>query len=176
MKSVTLPTVVIGGYAVFASFACAVTVTETILFYPNVFHDVPHSLELTEQFMSAVGVGDVLRPMGAVLTLVALAAAAVAVRSRLARGWIAASAASLITGQFLLSVAYQWPRVDILFDDRDRYSTDELRQAADEFLVGQALRVGAGTLTAVFSIVAALVCYRAFVLTSAQRKAEAALD
>ncbi|WP_280193165.1 hypothetical protein, partial [Nocardia farcinica] len=175
MRPVTLPTIVIGCYAVLASFAFAATLTETILFYPNVFHDVPRSLELTEEFMSAVGVGDVLRPLGAVLTLTALVAAAVATRYRVARGWLVASLASLITGQFLLSVGYQWPRVEILFDDRAAHTTAELERAASEFLVGQVLRVGAAGLTATFAVLAALACHRAYVLAAARRDLETAL-
>jgi len=175
-RPVTVPAVVLGGYALVATIACLVTVTETILFYPNVFHDIPDSLARTEEFMSVVGVGDVLRPMGAVLTLVALIAAAVAARYRIARAWTAASLVPLLSGQFLLSVAYQWPRVEILFDDRDRYTVEQLRQAADEFLIGQGLRVGAAVLTALFAVVAALVCYRAHVLRADRLRVEAALS
>ncbi|MFE3444923.1 hypothetical protein ACFXNW_17980 [Nocardia sp. NPDC059180] len=167
MRSVTVASAVIGVYAVVASFAFATTAVETILLYPNIFRDVPESLAQTQEFMSVVAVGDVMRPMGGVLTLTALIACAVAVRSPIARGWMTASLVSLISGQFLLSVLYQWPRASILFDDRDQYTLAEIEQAASEFLIGQGLRIAAAAVTAVCAVVAALACYRARVLASA---------
>ncbi|MEU0875392.1 hypothetical protein [Nocardia brasiliensis] len=53
------------------------------------------------------------------------------------------------------------PRASILFDDRAGHTLDEIRRAATEFQVGQGLRILAAALTALFAVVAALVCYRA---------------
>ncbi|MBF6398741.1 hypothetical protein IU438_23430 [Nocardia cyriacigeorgica] len=175
MRSVTVASAVIGVYAVVASFAFATTAVETMLLYPNIFRDVPQSLAQTEEFMSVVAVGDVMRPMGGVLTLTALIACAVAVRYRLARGWMVASLVSLISGQFLLSVLYQWPRASILFDDRDQHTVAEIEQAATEFLVGQGFRILAAGVTAACAVVAALLCYRARVLATAADDIVAAL-
>ncbi|MBF6547344.1 hypothetical protein [Nocardia brasiliensis] len=161
MRRGTIASVVLTGYAVLACFAFATTAAETIFLYPNIFRDVPDSLALTEQFMSAVAVGDVMRPLGAALTLCALLAGAAALWARLGRRWLALSLASLVSGQFLLSVLYQWPRAAILFDDRAGHTLDEIRRAATEFQVGQGLRILAAALTALFAVVAALVCYRA---------------
>ncbi|MBF6439054.1 hypothetical protein [Nocardia cyriacigeorgica] len=175
MRSVTVASAVIGVYAVVASFAFATTAVETMLLYPNIFREVPDSLAQTEEFMSVVAVGDVMRPMGGVLTLTALIACAVAVRYRMGRAWMTASLISLISGQFLLSVLYQWPRASILFDDRDEHTLAEIEQAASEFLLGQGVRIAAAGVTAVCAVVAALVCYRARVLETAADEFAAAL-
>ncbi|RBO89375.1 hypothetical protein DFR74_10752 [Nocardia puris] len=169
MKTMTVPTTVIGGYAVVASFVFSATIVETIMFYPNIFRDIPESLVLHDEFMSAIGIGDIMRPLGAVMTLCALIACAAAVRYRIARGWVVASLASLVAGQFLLSVLYQWPRASILFDDRDQYTVSELESAATEFLIGHGLRMVAALITAVCAVVAALACHRVLVLARAER-------
>lgn len=166
MRSVTVPLAVIGVYATVASFAFAAALTETILLYPNIFRDIPESLAMTEEFMSAMAVGDFMRPLGGVLTVCALIACIVAFRYRLGRNWIIASLVSLISGQFLLSILYLWPRATILFDDRTQHTLDEIERAATEFQIGEVVRIVAALATAVFAIGATLVCYRARVLTA----------
>lgn len=166
MKSVTVPLTVITGYAVVACFAFGTTAAETLLLYPNIFHDVPASLELTERFMSTVAVGDVMRPLGAVLTLCASIAAVVSLRYRIGRRWLGYSLAALLSGQSLLSILYLWPRASILFDDRDAHTLAEIQRAAMEFQVGQGLRIIAAAVTAVCAVLAALACYRARVLAT----------
>ncbi|WP_067547935.1 hypothetical protein [Nocardia crassostreae] len=161
MKSVTVPVVLVGVYAAVAGFVFSATVAETVLLYPNIFRDVPASLELSEEFMSSVAVGDLMRPLGAGLTLCALAAMGAALWYRVARGWMAASLVSLISGQFLLSILYLWPRASVLFDDRAQHTLDEIERAATEFQIRQGFRILACALTAVFATVAALGCYRA---------------
>lgn len=161
MKRFTVAATVLGGYAVVASFVFAATATETWLLYPNIFRDVPASLELTQEFMSVVAVGDVMRPLGAAMLGTALIAGAVAARYRIARWWLACSLAALVSGQFLLSVSYLWPRATILFDGRNEHTLAEIESAAAEFEVGQYFRIAAAGLAAVFAVLAALECYRA---------------
>ncbi|WP_067655465.1 hypothetical protein [Nocardia harenae] len=166
-----LPTVVVGGYAAVASLAFAATLIETTLLYPNIFRDVPASLALSEEFMSEVAIGDVMRPLGAALLFTALLALAAAVRYRLARRWVLLSLLPLLIGQAVLSMLYQWPRATMLFDDRARYTTAEIQRAADEFLLGHYARIGAAFLTAALAVTALLVCHRALVRTAARREA-----
>ncbi|GAB4584546.1 hypothetical protein [Nocardia sp. IFM 10818] len=161
MKSATVPVAVVGLYAVVAGFVFSATVAETVLLYPNIFRDIPESLELTERFMSEMAVGDLMRPLGAGLTLCALAALGAVLWYRVARGWLIASLVSLISGQFLLSILYLWPRASVLFDDRAQHTLGEIERAATEFQVGQGFRILACALTAVFAAAAALVCCRA---------------
>ncbi|WP_069164440.1 hypothetical protein [Nocardia altamirensis] len=165
MRNVTFPLAVVSVYAVVATLAFGTTVGETALLYPNIFRDVPESLELTDRFMSVVDVGDVMRPLGGALTLCAVIAAVVAFWYRLGRLRMGLSLASLVSGQFLLSVLYQWPRATILFDDRGKHTLDEIQRAATEFQIGQGFRIAAAALTAVFAVAAALACYREWVLS-----------
>ncbi|MFB8280550.1 hypothetical protein [Nocardia colli] len=164
MRSVTVPSVVLTGYAVVACFVFGTAAAETLLLYPNIFRDVPESLELSQRFMSVVSVGDVMRPLGGVLTLCAVLALVAAVRYRVGLRWTGLSLISLISGQFLLSVLYEWPRATILFDDRDEHTLAEIERAATEFQIGEGLRLVAAALTALFAVAAALVCYRRRVL------------
>ncbi|UAK36064.1 hypothetical protein K8O92_31670 [Nocardia asteroides] len=166
MKSVIVPLTVLTGYAVIASFAFATTAAETLLLYPNIFRDVPESLELTEQFMSVVAVGDIMRPLGAVLTLCASVAGAVSLIYRIGRRWLGLSLVALLSGQFLLSILYLWPRASILFDDRHSHTLAEIERAATEFQVGHGLRTAAAAVTALCAVLAALACYRARVLAT----------
>ncbi|WP_433663570.1 hypothetical protein ACQPW1_16450 [Nocardia sp. CA-128927] len=166
MRSVTIPLVVLSGYAVVAFFVFGTAAAETLLLYPNIFRDIPESLELTERFMSAVAVGDVMRPLGGVLTLCALIAAAVSVRYRVGLRWMGLSLLSLVSGQFLLSILYEWPRATILFDDRDKHTLAEIQRAATEFQIGEGFRILAAALTALFAVAAAVACYRRRVLAT----------
>ncbi|MFC8044984.1 hypothetical protein [Nocardia sp. NPDC057353] len=167
--SPVLPSVAVGGYAAVASLAFAATLVETTLLYPNIFRDVPASLALSEEFMSAVAIGDVMRPLGAVLMFTALLALAAAVAYRVARRWVLLSLIPLLLGQAVLSMLYQWPRATMLYDDRARYSTAEIQRAADEFLLGHYARIGAALLTAALAVTALLACHRALVLAGARR-------
>lgn len=101
--------------------------------------------------------------------MTALIALALSVRYRISRRWLAASFTALVSGQFLLSVLYQWPRATILFDDRGQYTLAELDRAAHEFLIGQYLRLTAAVSAALFAALAALSCYRSKTLAGARR-------
>ncbi|MEU4345559.1 hypothetical protein AB0H00_30620 [Nocardia sp. NPDC023852] len=166
MKTFTIPMTVIGTYAIIAFFVFAVAASETLLLYPNIFRDIPESLELTQEFMSVVAVGEVMRPLGAGMLVSALIAGAVSVRYRIARRWLACSLTALVSGQFLLSIRYLWPRASILFDDRNQHTLDEIERAAGEFEVGQYFRIAAAGLAALFAVVSVLDCYRARVLAT----------
>ncbi|MGW0246702.1 hypothetical protein ACWDYH_08690 [Nocardia goodfellowii] len=168
MRPTTIPLATTGAYATMASLVFAITAAETIFLYPNMFRDVPESLALADEFMTVVDIGSVMRPMGGVMTLCAVIAIVVALWARQARGWIAASLVFLISGQFLLSVLYQWPRASIL-GERDQHTLEEIERAATEFLVGHGFRVVASLATAVLAIAAVFSIYRARVLAVAGR-------
>ncbi|RDI51103.1 DUF1772 domain-containing protein [Nocardia mexicana] len=167
MRSTTISLVTGGAYATAASLVFSITAAETIFLYPNMFRDVPESLALSDEFMTVVDIGAVMRPMGGVMTLCAVIAIVVALWTRHARGWLAASLVSLVSGQFLLSILYQWPRASIL-GERDRHTVEEIDRAVTEFLVGHGFRIAASLATAVLAIVAVFSIYRARVLAEAR--------
>ncbi|MFI6869459.1 hypothetical protein [Nocardia sp. NPDC050406] len=170
MRSTAIPLVVLGLYAAVASFVFAAATTETILLYPNIFRDVPDSLALSEQFMSEVRVGDVMRPLGMVETATALMATAIALYYRTARRWVLASLIPLIAGQFLLSVLYLWPRASILYDDRTDHTLAEIERAATEFQTGELIRILAALATAALAVTAVLATHRTWVLNGRRRE------
>jgi hypothetical protein len=167
MKTFTIPWIVTGIYATIASFVFAAATSETLLLYPNIFRDIPDSLASTQDFMSVVAVGDVMRPLGALMLVCGLIAGAVSLWYRIARRWLAASLIAVVGGQFLLSRLYLWPRGSILFDDRDQHTLDEIERAANEFRIGQYVRIAAAGLAAVAAVTAALRCHRARILETA---------
>ncbi|UGT56124.1 hypothetical protein [Nocardia asteroides] len=161
-------------YAILATFVFCTMVAETIFLYPNYFHDIPHSLVVGEEFTVAVSVGEVMRPLGMVLTLSAVVATAASLWSRTARAWIAASLAAFVPGMFLLSPLYLWERWTILFDDRDRHTLEELERTVREIEIAHSIRILTGALTAVFAVIAALRTYRRRILLDAELTTRAA--
>ncbi|WP_280232382.1 hypothetical protein [Nocardia cyriacigeorgica] len=166
MRSTTIPLAAVGAYAAVVSFVFAITVAETIFLYPNMFRDVPESLALSDEFMTVVDIGGVMRPMGGVMTLSAVIAIVVALWTRQARGWVAASLVFLISGQFL-SILYQWPRASI-FGERDSHTVAEIERATTEFLVGHGFRIAISLATAILAITAVFSLYRARILAQTQ--------
>ncbi|MEU8900425.1 hypothetical protein [Nocardia sp. NPDC048505] len=154
-------------YAALATLVFCTMIAETVFLYPNYFHDIPHSLIVADEFTAAVSVGSVMRPLGAVLTLSAVVATAASLWARTARAWTLASLAALVSGLFLLSALYLWERWTILFDDRDRYTVEELHRTVQEIEVAHSIRIILGALTALFAVVAALRIYRTRLLRGA---------
>lgn len=129
--------------------------TETVILYPNVFHDPPASLDLTVEFLSETGPSDLFPPLGALTVALAVAAVFVLRRNKKARLWAGASLISLIFGEFAFSALYFWPRNTIMFDEGPAvHSTEVLRQTAVEFETGHWVRLAMSAVTAVLAFVA----------------------
>ncbi|WP_282782816.1 MULTISPECIES: hypothetical protein [unclassified Nocardia] len=64
---------------------------------------------------------------------------------------------------------YQWPRASVLFDERASHTLAEIERAATEFQLGQYLRLTAAGLSALFAILAALECHRAWARSTVAR-------
>ncbi|MFB8003277.1 hypothetical protein [Nocardia sp. NPDC056000] len=156
-------------YAALATLVFCTMIAETVFLYPNYFHDIPKSLIVADEFTAVVSVGSVMRPLGAVLTLSAVVATAASLWSRTARAWTLASLAALVSGLFLLSALYLSERWTILFDDRDRYTVEELNRTVREIEVAHSVRVALGALTALFAVIAALRTYRSRLLRNIEQ-------
>lgn len=128
---------------------------ETIVIYPNVFHDPPASLARAVGFFEVTGPADLFPPMGALTVALAVASAALLWRVRPARPWVLASLASLLVGEFLFSVLYFWPRNEIMFTEGIAvHSAEVLRRTAVEFETGHWVRLAVSGLTAVLAFTA----------------------
>ncbi|TQM09763.1 anthrone oxygenase family protein [Pseudonocardia kunmingensis] len=122
---------------------------ETVVIYPNVFHDAPASLVESMEFFVVTGPADLFPPLGALTVAAAVATLVLVRRHRAARWWIAASLASLVLGEFLFSALYFWPRNDIMFSEGPAvHSVEFLRRTAVEFETGHRLRLAMSGVTA----------------------------
>jgi hypothetical protein len=122
---------------------------ETVVIYPNIFHDAPASLAEATEFFAITGPGDLFRPLGAATVAAAASTLALLWRYRVARWWIAASLASLVFGEFLFSALYFWPRNTIMFEQGLAvHPVDVLRRTAVEFETGHWFRLAMSGVTA----------------------------
>lgn len=134
---------------------------ETLIVYPNVFHDVPDSLAEASAFFDVVGPGDVLPPLGALTVFAALVAVGTAWRVTAARGWLGAGLLTLVGGEYLFSVLYFWPRNEIMFDEGAAvHSVEFLRKTATEFETAHWFRLAISGITAAFAVIGFLRAYR----------------
>ncbi|XVV00898.1 DUF1772 domain-containing protein [Actinosynnema sp. CA-248983] len=149
-------------YAWIAIVAFGGIAVETIVIYPNVFHDAPASLAESVEFFAVTGPADFFPVMGLV-TAVAAAATVVALwRVGQARWWVAASLGTLAVGEWLFSALYFWPRNTIMFDEGIAEHTAEfLQQTANEFETGHWFRLGMSGVTAVLAFIGFLRYHRA---------------
>lgn len=132
-------------------------VFETFVIYPNIFHNVPQSLETTMTFMVISGPGDFFPVVGLLSLLAGSGSVIVGWRVRAARYWLLSSVILIVIGEFLLSVAYFWPRNTIMFTEgMEVHSAAYLQQTAREFQTGHWLRVGT-------SLAASIVAFIGFV-------------
>jgi hypothetical protein len=108
-------------------------VMETFMVYPNVFHDPPRSLELGLEFMSVRAPSDFFPPLGFLSWVTGAGALILGWRVRSARYWIVFSVLMIVC-EGLFSMAYFWPRNEIMFIEGTAvHSAEFLRQVAREF-------------------------------------------
>jgi hypothetical protein len=119
---------------------------ETVMLYPNVFHDPPDSLVLTREFLVAGGPSDFFPPLGAAVMASGAAAILLTWRRRDVRWWMVTAGAVYVCCELLFSVWFFWPRNEIMFvDPVGTHSAEYLRQVAAEFEAGHWVRlIGAG--------------------------------
>lgn len=147
-----------------AMFGFGGIAVETIVIYPNVFHDAPDSLTLAVEFFSITGPADFFPPMGAATIVGCLVALVAAWRVKAARVWLLAALASLVIGEFLFSMLYFWPRNDIMFEEGvAMHSAQFLQATADEFQAGHWVRLAMSGFTATAGFVATFKGYRQLV-------------
>lgn len=140
---------------------------ETIIIYPNVFYDVPRSLDQAVEFFAVTGPADFVRPMGAAILVVGAATLALVWPDRAARFWIGLSLLSLFLGGFLFSMIYFWPRNEIMFTEGLAvHSIEFLRQTAFEFETAHWLRLALSGVTATLALVGFLRTHRRRVLAA----------
>jgi hypothetical protein len=109
---------------------------DTLVLYPNIFHDVPPSLETATEFMAVSGPGDFFPPLGILSWLTGIGSLVLNWRVKSARYWILASLIMIVC-QGLISMVFFWPRNTIMFAEGTAvHSVALLQQTAQEFQTG----------------------------------------
>lgn len=144
-------------------------VFETFVIYPNIFHDVPQSLETSMTFMTVRSPADFFPPIGFFSLLVGIGSVVLCWRVKSARYWLLGSVLLIVVGEFLLSVAFFWPRNEIMFvDGLDVHSAAYLQQTAQEFQMGHWLRFASSVISSAAVFVGFLRVYRYSVMQDVQ--------
>jgi hypothetical protein len=89
---------------------------DTLVLYPNIFHEVPRSLETAMEFMAVSGPGDFFPPLGMISWLTGIGSLVLNWRVKSARYWILGSLIMIVC-QGLISIAFFWPRNTIMFTE-----------------------------------------------------------
>lgn len=136
-------------------------VFETLVIYPDIFHDVPTSFEVGMAFMSVRGPHDFFPPIGMLSLGTGIGAVATGWRLKASRNWFLGSVLLVLFGEFLLSVFFFWPRNTIMFEQGAAvHSIAVLKQTAREFQVGHWVRVGTSALASLLAFVGLLKAHR----------------
>jgi hypothetical protein len=134
---------------------------ETLIIYPNIFHDVPRSLETAMAFMLVTGPGDFFPRVGMLATFTGIGSLILGWRVKSTRYWILGSVLVILVGEFLFSVAFFWPRNTIMFEEGTAvHSVAYLKQTAQEFQRGHWLRLATTAASPALSFVGLLKFYR----------------
>nr|KEP23992.1 hypothetical protein DA06_01090 [Georgenia sp. SUBG003] len=136
-------------------------VLETFMVYPNIFADPPDSLALAMEFLAVAGPSDFFPPLGFVTWVLGAAALLLTWRERQVRWWIVLSVVAIL-GEGLASMAYFWPRNEIMFvEGLAAHSPEYLTQVAHEFQTWHwRTRMGFNVVAAVAAFVGFLRVYR----------------
>ncbi|BCU81922.1 hypothetical protein JIR001_17050 [Polycladomyces abyssicola] len=115
---------------------------ETLIIYPDIFHDVPRSLQTAKAFMVIRGPHDFFLPVGMLAMLTGIGSLILNWRVKSSRYWILGSLMIIFAGEFLFSMAFFWPRNTIMFEEGTAvHSVAYLKQTAQSFQMGHWLRV-----------------------------------
>ena len=157
MSRSTLTTVVLVALVWASMLSFGGVAAETVMLYPNIFGDVPASLNRAREFLVAGGPSTYFPPLGAAVVLCCLAAVVLTWREPRLRWWTTGAAAVFVAGEFLFSVLFFWPRNEIMFvDPAGTHTAEYLRQVAAEFVAGHRVRLAGGAGTSALAFTALL--------------------
>ena len=133
---------------------------EVFMVYPNIFYDVPNSLETAMEFMVVASPSTFFPPIGFASWVMGLGALIFSWRVKSARYWMLGSVLMMIL-LGMISMVFEWPRNEIMFiEGSSVHSVSFLQQTAREFLMINWLRVVLNTMGAIFVFTGFLKFYR----------------
>ncbi|WP_152658175.1 hypothetical protein [Oceanobacillus sp. CFH 90083] len=114
---------------------------DTFMLYPNIFHNIPESLELGMEFMEVASPHTYFPLLGAASILTGILALVLAWKVNSSRYWILFSILTIVL-EGATSMVFEWSRNEILFiEGADIHSVGFLKQTAQEFLIVHGFRV-----------------------------------
>lgn len=132
----------------------------TFMLYPNIFHNIPESLELGMEFMAVASPHTYFPPLGATSIITGILALILAWRTKPARYWILFSILMIVL-EGATSILFEWPRNEILFiGGADVHSVEFLKQTAKEFLFVHGFRVACNITGSILMFVGFIKYYR----------------
>ena len=135
-------------------------VLETLMIYPNIFHNAPERFGIALQFMAVTGPAQYFRPFGMASVLLGVVAVLVSWRLPAVRWWVVASVLMLAC-EGIFSMLYFWPRNTILFVEGTAvHSVEMLRQTSLEFQAWHWSRLAFNAASALFIFIGFLRFYR----------------
>lgn len=128
--------------------------SETVILYPNIFHDVPASLETAMKFLTVIGPGQFFPRLGGGIMLVAIITIASNLKNKPAIYYLLLSFVLMALLEFLFSVFYFWPRNKIMFTEGTAmHSAETLKTVAAEFQAGHIVRLSCSFITSCLAFI-----------------------
>ncbi|WP_366162194.1 hypothetical protein ABXS71_02670 [Bacillus infantis] len=113
----------------------------TFMVYPNIFHNVPFSLEQSMDWMAVASPHTYFPPLGFVSILTGVLAGIFVWKVKSARKWVLLSLLAIIL-EGAASILFEWPRNEIMFiEGADLHSIEFLGQTVKEFKIVHWFRV-----------------------------------
>ncbi|RYY30624.1 MAG: DUF1772 domain-containing protein [Chitinophagaceae bacterium] len=143
-------------YAWLTALLFGAILSETFLLYPNIFYDVPDSLQDALGFMKTTSPADLFPKLGAITLIAGIIAAVINRHDKIVFRMIITSVVLMILFEFVFSVLYFWPRNRIMFTDKPgTHTVHDLKLAAHEFQRAHWVRLsvsGINSLLVLFSL------------------------
>jgi uncharacterized membrane protein len=113
----------------------------TFMLYPNIFYDVPKSLETAMEFMAVASPHTYFPPIGMASIITGILALILGWKVKSARLWIFWSMIMIVI-EGAISIVFEWPRNEIMFiEGTDVHSIAFLKETAKEFVLIHSIRV-----------------------------------
>ncbi|WP_096186042.1 hypothetical protein [Evansella halocellulosilytica] len=133
---------------------------DTFMVYPNIFHDVPNSFEVSLEFMAVTSPGTYFPPLGMLSIVTGLLALILSWKVKPVRYWILFSTVMIIL-EGATSIVFEWPRNEIMFiEGAAVHSAEFLQQTAQEFLLVHGFRVAYNILGSIFMFIGFMKYYK----------------
>ncbi|MBH0172530.1 hypothetical protein IHV09_03130 [Fictibacillus sp. 23RED33] len=132
----------------------------TFLLYPNIFYDVPKSLETAMEFMEVASPHTYFPPIGMASIITGILALILGWKVKSARVWIFCSMLMIVI-EGAISIVFEWPRNGIMFlEGTEVHSIAFLKETAKEFVLIHSIRVGTNILGSILIFIGFMKYYK----------------